>query len=203
MPVIKRHKTIYPGVYYIEGSGLGAKKTERIYYIRYRKDGKIVEEKAGQQFVDDMTPDRASRIRSEKIEGNQPSNREKRLILAAQKEAIKNSWTIDRLWKKYLENNPHLKGLKTYKSQYQLYLEAEFGSKEPHSLISLDIDRLRLKLLRLKSPQTAHHVLALGIRLKAPDFHSCSNLSQCEFGNHSAGLESFLILIFLKTVFYH
>ena len=161
MPVINRHKTKYPGVYFIEGSAVGSKRTERTYYIRYRKNGKICEEKAGRQFADDMTPARASRIRAEKIEGKRPSNQEKRAILDAEKKAAKNSWTIDRLWEEYIENNPILKGKKTYKIQYKLYVEKEFGSKEPHALVPLDFDRLRLRLLKTKSNQTAHHVLAL------------------------------------------
>ena len=85
----------------------------------------------------------------------------RRAALKTEKDAAKNSWTIDRLWTEYLENNPNLKGKKTYKSQYQLYLEKEFGAKEPNALIPLDLDRLRLKLLKSKSPQTTHHVLAL------------------------------------------
>ena len=161
MPVINRHKTKYPGVYFIEGSAVGSKRTERIYYIRYRKYGKIFEEKAGRQFADDMTPARASRIRAEKIEGKRPSNQEKRAILDEEKKAAKNSWTIERLWEEYIENNPTLKGKKTYKSQYKLYIEKEFGTKEPHALVPLDFDRLRLRLLKTKSNQTAHHVLAL------------------------------------------
>jgi hypothetical protein len=105
MPVINRHKTKYPGVYFIEGSAVGSKRTERIYYIRYRKNGKIFEEKAGRQFADDMTPARASRVRAEKIEGKRPSNQEKRAILDEEKKAAKNSWTIDRLWEEYIENS--------------------------------------------------------------------------------------------------
>ena len=75
MAKIKRHKTDYPGVYYIMGKAVATGKPERIYYIRYRKNGKPVEEKAGRQFQDDMTPARASNKRALKIEGEQPSIR--------------------------------------------------------------------------------------------------------------------------------
>ena len=38
MPVLKRIKTNYPGVYYVMGRSLAqVGKSERIYYIRYRK----------------------------------------------------------------------------------------------------------------------------------------------------------------------
>ena len=43
MPEQKRHKTKY---YYIVGSARGSTKKERIYYIVYRKGGKLIEEKA-------------------------------------------------------------------------------------------------------------------------------------------------------------
>ena len=65
MPANKRLKTQYPGVYYIESTIGRNGKPERVYYIFYRgKDGKQIEEKAGRQYADDMTPARAAGIRS-------------------------------------------------------------------------------------------------------------------------------------------
>ena len=64
MPKQKRFKTNYQGIYYINGISVANRKQERIYYIVYRKDGKLVEEKAGRQFQDDMTPARAARLRT-------------------------------------------------------------------------------------------------------------------------------------------
>ena len=55
MPAQKRYKTKYPGVYYINGRAAGSNKSEKIYYIVYRKNGKQIDEKAGRQFQDDMT----------------------------------------------------------------------------------------------------------------------------------------------------
>ena len=57
------HKTKYPGVTYINGQAVGSNKAEKIYYITYRRDGKLIFEKAGRQFVDDMTPSRAAAMR--------------------------------------------------------------------------------------------------------------------------------------------
>ena len=65
----KRFPTKYPGVYYIEGVSSDG-KSERIYYIKYRRGGKVIEEPVGRQFRDDMTPARASIIRLKKIEGD-------------------------------------------------------------------------------------------------------------------------------------
>ena len=47
MPIQKRHSTNYTGVNFIEGTSLDGKRSEKVYLIRYRKEGKAVEEKAG------------------------------------------------------------------------------------------------------------------------------------------------------------
>ncbi len=65
MPKKNRIKTTYPGVYYIVGSPRNTGSEELIYYIRYRKDGRLIEKMVGRQFQDDMTPAKASRIRAE------------------------------------------------------------------------------------------------------------------------------------------
>jgi PAS domain S-box-containing protein/TyrR family helix-turn-helix protein len=77
MPKQKRYKTKYPGVYYIKGRGLEKGSIERIYYILFRINGILIEEKVGRQFQDKMTPARASQIRDEKIAGKLPLNRDK------------------------------------------------------------------------------------------------------------------------------
>lgn len=74
MAIRERFKTSYPGVFCIEGIAVGRTGTEKIYYIRYKRDGKLTEEKAGRQYQDDMTPARAAEIRAQRIEGKQPKN---------------------------------------------------------------------------------------------------------------------------------
>ena len=86
----ERFKTNYPGVFYVEGKAIGRKGTEKIYYIRYRRDGKLIEEKAGRQYSDDMTPARAAGIRVQRIEGKQQSNNK-------QRDKVKSKITIDSL----------------------------------------------------------------------------------------------------------
>ena len=68
MPKQQREKTNYPGVYYIEGTSADG-NSEKIFYIHYRKDGKLIEEKAGRQFKDDMTPAKATKIRTQRSRG--------------------------------------------------------------------------------------------------------------------------------------
>lgn len=73
MPKSKRIKTSYPGVFYVSVSSKKNERLDRSYYIRYRKNGKQVEEKVGQQFQDEMTPKTASIIRNQIIKGKQMS----------------------------------------------------------------------------------------------------------------------------------
>jgi integrase len=159
MPSRKRYKTDYPGVTYIKGLSTKG-KPEKIYYIRYYKDGKQVEEKAGRQFRDDMSPARANQLKSRRSEGGQLSNKEQRENKKAKKLKDANKWTIDRLWNEYKKLNS-IKGIISDENRYKNYLEETFGSKEPAELIALDIDRLRIKLLKNKKPATVKNILEL------------------------------------------
>lgn len=165
MPKQDRIKTQYPGVLYVEGTSPATGKRERIYYIRYRKDGKLVEEKAGRQFQHDMTAARAAALRAERILGHAPTNEERREEAERQAQAESHRMTINRLWGLYLENKPSLKGKAQDESRYRRYLAPTFGDKEPSQIAPLDIDRLRLRLLKTYSPQTVKHVLVLLRRL--------------------------------------
>ena len=166
MAAVKRIKTSYPGVFYIMGKSAKG-KPEKIYYIRYRKNGKETEEKAGRQFQDDMTPARAASVRAKRIEGKELSNRGQRKLKAANKEAEVNRWTISRLWEEYKTNRPNIKGMVTDENRYNNYIKPILGDKEPSELIPLDIDRFRLGLLKTKSlritkSQNAHCLLTSG-----------------------------------------
>jgi integrase len=155
---MKRAKTKYPGVFYREAKRLGGKGFEKVYYVVFKKDGKVIEEKAGRQFADAMTPAKAAHIRGGRIEGKRLSPKQKR---AKAKEGAAERWTIDRLYKVYKKQNPHLKGWETYSGQYKLWIQPTFKNSEPKNIIQLDVDRLRLKMLKKRSPQTVKHVLAL------------------------------------------
>jgi len=87
MPAMKRIRTSFPGVYYIISSYNKAGKQERIYYIRYRKNGKLIEEKVGRQYEDGMTAEKAVAIRSECMVGNRLSPKEIRGQEKIEKEA--------------------------------------------------------------------------------------------------------------------
>ncbi|MBM4274496.1 MAG: site-specific integrase [Deltaproteobacteria bacterium] len=164
MPILKRIKTNYPGVFYIEGTSTTG-KPEKIFYIRYRKAGKMIEEKAGRQFQDDMTPARASRIRAERIEGKSLSRKEERTAREAEKQAAANRWTFNRLWEEYKARRPGLKGLVTDENRYLNHIAPVFGDKEPQELAPFDVDRLRLKLSKTRQAGTVKNVLELLRRL--------------------------------------
>jgi integrase len=161
MPTFKRIKTNYPGVYYVVGTSTATGKPEKIYYVRYRKDGKLIEEKAGRQFQDDMTPARASRIRSQRIVGKELSNKERREVKKVAVRAEASRWTVDRLWKEYKAQKPDLKGIVTDENRYQNYIKPAFAIKEPKDLSPFDLDGLRLNLLKTKTPGTVKNVLEL------------------------------------------
>jgi integrase len=159
MPKQNRVKTKYPGVYYVEVENKGQK--ERIYYIRYRHQGKSVEEKAGFQFADDMTPAKAAGIRAERSKGKETSNAARREQVRAAKLAEAGKMTLERLWDKYTANNAGLKSIHSDKSRFKKHLLPVFGDKEPHELIRLDIDRLRIALLKKMKPKSVKNIFEL------------------------------------------
>ena len=159
MPKQERFNTDYPGVYYIIGTSTGNGKPEKIFYIFYRKDGKQIEEKAGRQYQDDMTPARAARIRAERIEGKSLSNKARREKKRREKEI--QEWIIKRLWEAYLETKPKTRSFRIDDQRFKLHIEPRLGDKKLEGLAPLDLDRLRISLLKERSPQTVKSAMAL------------------------------------------
>jgi integrase len=153
MASMKRIQTKYPGVFYIEGTGIDG-RPEKIFYIRYYKDGKRIEEKAGRQFKDDMNPLKASQIRASRATGKARTNIERR------DEQRQVKWDINNLWQEYKTVRTP-KGLNTDENRFQNYIHPSFGKKLPSEISPLDVDRLRVNLLKKRTPQTVAHVLSL------------------------------------------
>lgn len=156
----KRIKTKYPGVFWIEGLSAGG-KSERIYYILYRKNGKLIEEPVGRQFQDDMTPARAALIRTRRIEGDDLSNKEKRNIGKGVGK------TIDSIFDEYEAAKGHKPTtVRAEKTKYAKYIGPAFGQKSPSEITQKDCDLL-LKKLRdeTKAAQTIKHIIGLLLRL--------------------------------------
>ena len=154
-----RFQTKYPGIFYRETERIGGKGTEKVYYIVFKKDGKVYEEKAGRQFADKMTPAKAAARRGELVEGKRELRKEIRKKEEAERKAQR--WDIERLWEEYKKNNPNLKGIVTDQNRFEKHLEPSFGKKEPMDMVPFDIDRLRIALLKKKKPATVRNVLEL------------------------------------------
>ncbi|MGD1152877.1 MAG: site-specific integrase [Syntrophales bacterium] len=154
---MKRFKTEYPGVFYREAGRIGGKGKEKIYYIVFKKDGKVYEEKVGRQYSDNMTTARASRIRADRIEGRRLSRKE----IRDRKKSAEQAWTLARLWSEYESQKTASKSIKTDRCRFDKYLDPALGTKQPHEIIKLDVDRLRMKLAKRLKPQTVKHILAL------------------------------------------
>jgi integrase len=159
MRQLKRIKTNYPGVFYYNVVSTANGKPERLYYIRYRRDGKEVEEPCGRQYQDDMTPARAARIRAEKIDGKKLPRKEVRKA----ERAIK--WTLDRLRQQYFSYKPATKGWTVDGYRYEKYLRASLGNIEPQAITQMHVHRLRLNLSKTLAPQTVKHLLRLLARI--------------------------------------
>lgn len=155
MPKQERIKTKYPGVYYVN------KGTEKIFYIYYRSNGKQIEEKAGRQYVDDMTAAKAAGIRANRMQGKESSNNARRERAKAAKMAEADKMTIKRLWDEYKTNKADSKAINTDEGRFEKHLQPSFGDKQSHEIIRLDVDRLRVKLLKTLKPQTVKHVMGL------------------------------------------
>lgn len=160
---ITRCKTNYAGVYYIMGTDAATGKPEKIFHIRYRtkrRDGSWQEhtETAGRQHRDAMTPTRASHIRAKRMHGDQLPNRARRAKAKAAK--LNKIWTVSTLWDEYQRANPDRKE-KGMDSLFNKYIGPNFADKEPKDILALDIDRLKRRDLKDKSPQTVAHVLGL------------------------------------------
>jgi integrase len=158
---MKRHKTEYPGVYFREVDRIGGRGKEKVFYIVFKKNGKVYEEKIGRQYADKTTAAKASRARSERIEGRRQSRKEVREEKKAAKIAEAGKWTLDKLWEEYEANKPDSKSINTDKGRFKKYLSPSFGTKEPHEIIRLDVDRLRVNLSKKLKPQTVKHIFGL------------------------------------------
>ena len=152
---MKRYATKYPGVFYRNAKRIGGKGSEKVYYIVFKKDGKVIEEKVGRRYVDRMTESKANTIRGERIENKRPPRKE---IIMKQK-AVK--WTINALWDEYQATHPENKSLPNEARKFDRNIRKTIGRKEPMDIVPMDIDRIRLKLQRQGKYTTAARVLEL------------------------------------------
>ena len=162
MASVKRNPTTYPGVYYREVKRTGSpQESEKVFYIVFKKNGKVHEEKVGRQYTDDMTAAKAANIRAERIEGKRASRKEEREAAKAAEEAERNKVTIGKIWKEYQVIRNDKKSLVTDQYNFKNHL-TEFENKRPEDLITLDIQKFRVRLEKEGlSPASVKHCLVL------------------------------------------
>ena len=156
-----RIKTEYPGVYYYVQPRVGGPGTEKVYYVVFKLAGKVREEVAGRQYRDDMTPARASHIRTALIEGKRELAKQTRERKKSEKSALENKPTLAKLWEAYKAQKTATRSSGIDDGRFQKHIAPILGDKVPSELVTLDVDRLRMNLLNTHSPQSVKHVLAL------------------------------------------
>lgn len=135
MPALSRIKTKYPGVYYIETD-----PGRRVCYIRYRKDGKLMEEKNPARSTA-----QANQIRVKRVTGD-PSNRERRSMITE-----KRNRTIENLMLEYFSTRSRGKYLRDDEKLYKNHLREAFGQKTPGEIKSAEVDRFKNRLLEKRN----------------------------------------------------
>jgi len=85
-----RTKTDYPGVFYRNARCTGQKEPERVYYIVFKKEGRVIEEKVGRQYSDGMSPQKAADLRAQIVHGKRLSRQESKKKEKAEREGQNN-----------------------------------------------------------------------------------------------------------------
>ena len=126
----KRQSVVgYAGVYFVEALRAAGHGTEKIYYIRYRKQGKLIEEKVGGQYRDNMTAAKAASIRGLRIEGKDASNDEKRAAARAARQAEESRYSFNRIWALFAEAKSANRTIKDDRIRYSLHIAPALGKK--------------------------------------------------------------------------
>lgn len=156
----ERVKTKYPGVYFRKVNKSGIKEPDEVYYIVFKKDGRVVEEKVGSKFSDAMTPAKASVIRSDRMQGKRESQREIKQKQKALKQTEKSKMTLLQIWEHYQVLNPNKKSLVTDRYNFQYLVSCE--NKTPDEITTFDVTKIKTTLsTRGLKPATIKHAVVL------------------------------------------
>jgi len=162
MNVTTRHKTKYPGVFYRYSEEGGTGETEKVFYAVFKRNGKTVEAKIGGQYRHGMTPAKAAAIRAEYVTGKRLTRQEQRAKDQADQQAEQEKPTLARLWAAFLEAKQENKSVQDDVCRWRKHLHPVFAEKTPAEIITLDVDRLRVRLTKSGlAPETVKHVLVL------------------------------------------
>jgi len=171
MPRQIRFSTEYSGVYFVKLAN-----QDQSFFIRYKRNGKSVEEKAGRSNQG-WNAEKACQLRTERMSGTSAAGNE----LQSNSDLLsQQDWTFSKIFSEYLRLRNKLKGLANDIYRFKNYLEKEFANITPSCVTQDDIERFKHNLQnRELKPATIRHVLELLRRLAnfAAKNDLCSGLS--------------------------
>ncbi|MEY8207472.1 MAG: site-specific integrase, partial [SAR324 cluster bacterium] len=171
MPRQIRVSTEYSGVYFVKLAN-----QDQSFFIRYKRNGKSVEEKAGRSNQG-WNAEKAYQLRTERMSGTSAAGNE----LQSNSDLLsQQDWTFSNIFSEYLRLRNKLKGRANDIYRFKNYLEKEFANITPSCVTQDDIERFKHNLQnRELKPATIRHVLELLRRLAnfAAKNNLCSGLS--------------------------
>jgi len=171
MPRQIRFSTEYSGVYFVKLAN-----QDQSFFIRYKRNGKSVEEKAGRSNQG-WDAEKAYQLRTERMSGTSAAGNE----LQSNSDLLsQQDWTFSKIFSEYLRLRNKLKGRANDIYRFKNYLEKEFANITPSCVTQDDIERFKRNLQnRELKPATIRHVLELLRRLAnfAAKNNLCSGLS--------------------------
>jgi len=171
MPRQIRFSTEYSGVYFVKLAN-----QDQSFFIRYKRNGKSVEEKAGRSNQG-WNAEKAYQLRTERMSGTSAAGNE----LQSNSDLLsQQDWTFSKIFSEYLRLRNKLKGRANDIYRFKNYLEKEFANITPSCVTQDDIERFKHNLQnRELKPATIRHVLELLRRLAnfAAKNNLCSGLS--------------------------
>ena len=171
MPRQIRFSTEYSGVYFVKLAN-----QDQSFFIRYKRNGTSVEEKAGRSNQG-WNAEKAYQLRTERMSGTSAVGNE----LQSNSDFLsQQDWTFSKIFSEYLRLRNKLKGRANDIYRFKNYLEKEFANITPSCVIQDDIERFKHNLQnRELKPATIRHVLELLRRLAnfAAKNNLCSGLS--------------------------
>ena len=154
-----RHKTKYPGVYFIDSTTNGRK--DKTYYIRFRdENNKDTELKIGKHSenigINDCKKRRDEILTRIRL-GEELSN-----VLVKKK---RSGYLLDDLAKQYFEyreiHNNSEYSLKNDKYRYKKHIQVLLGNKDLQFITSKDIEKLQSIKIKELAPKTVSHITNL------------------------------------------
>jgi len=171
MPRQIRVSTEYSGVYFVKLAN-----QDQSFFIRYKRNGKSVEEKAGRSNQG-WNAEKAYQLRTERMSETSAAGNE---LQSNSDSHLQQDWTFSKIFSEYLRLRNKLKGRANDIYRFKNYLEKEFANITPSCVTQDDIERFKYNLQnRELKPATIRHVLELLRRLAnfAAKNNLCSGLS--------------------------